>query len=65
MATSASSGNNVGCILAVSVVQEWLKANGIVLGGIPTALMYLATLLTVVSGAEYLIKNWKYVDYRK
>ena len=30
-----------------------------------TALMYLATLLTVVSGAEYLIKNWKYVDYRK
>ena len=30
-----------------------------------TALMYIATLLTVVSGAEYLIKNWKYVDYRR
>ncbi|MBQ8893728.1 MAG: CDP-diacylglycerol--glycerol-3-phosphate 3-phosphatidyltransferase [Clostridia bacterium] len=30
-----------------------------------TVMIYIATLLTVVSGAEYLIKNWKYVDYRK
>ena len=30
-----------------------------------TVLIYAATVLTVVSGLEYLIKNWKYVDYRK
>lgn len=32
---------------------------------IGTVLIYIATLLTVISGMEYLIKNWKYVDYRK
>ncbi|MBQ6824884.1 MAG: CDP-diacylglycerol--glycerol-3-phosphate 3-phosphatidyltransferase [Clostridia bacterium] len=32
---------------------------------IGTVLIYAATLLTVISGIEYLIKNWKYVDYRK
>lgn len=30
-----------------------------------TVMLYVATLLTLISGAEYLIKNWKYVDYRK
>ena len=30
-----------------------------------TVLIYIATLLTIVSGMEYLIKNWKYIDYRK
>ncbi len=32
---------------------------------IGTVLIYVATLLTIISGAEYLVKNWKYVDYRK
>lgn len=30
-----------------------------------TLMLYVATLLTLISGAEYLIKNWKYLDYRK
>lgn len=30
-----------------------------------SALMLLATLLTLISGTEYLVKNWKYLDYRK
>lgn len=30
-----------------------------------TVTIYIATLLTVISGMEYLIQNWKYVDYRK
>ncbi len=30
-----------------------------------TILIYVATLLTILSGMEYLIQNWKYVDYRK
>ncbi len=30
-----------------------------------SALMLVATVLTVLSGAEYLIKNWHYLDYRK
>ena len=30
-----------------------------------TAMIYIATLLTLISGMEYLIQNWKYVDYRK
>lgn len=30
-----------------------------------TISIYVATLLTIISGAEYLVKNWKYVDYRK
>jgi CDP-diacylglycerol--glycerol-3-phosphate 3-phosphatidyltransferase len=30
-----------------------------------TVTIYVATLLTVFSGAEYLVQNWKYVDYRK
>lgn len=30
-----------------------------------SALMLVATLLTLISGSEYLIKNWKYLDYRK
>ncbi len=32
---------------------------------IGTALLYVATLLTIISGMDYLIKNWKYLDYRK
>lgn len=27
--------------------------------------MLAATALTLISGAEYLVKNWKYLDYRK
>ncbi len=30
-----------------------------------TAMIYIATLLTLISGVEYLVQNWKYVDYRK
>ncbi|MBR6794437.1 MAG: CDP-diacylglycerol--glycerol-3-phosphate 3-phosphatidyltransferase [Clostridia bacterium] len=30
-----------------------------------TVMIYIATLLTIISGMEYLIQNWKYVDYRK
>ena len=30
-----------------------------------SALMLVATLLTLISGSEYLVKNWKYLDYRK
>lgn len=30
-----------------------------------TLMLYVATLLTLISGGEYLIKNWKYLDYRK
>lgn len=30
-----------------------------------TVFIFVATLLTVFSGAEYLVQNWKYVDYRK
>lgn len=30
-----------------------------------TISIYVATLLTIISGVEYLVKNWKYVDYRK
>lgn len=30
-----------------------------------TVSIYVATLLTIISGVEYLVKNWKYVDYRK
>lgn len=30
-----------------------------------SALMLVATALTVISGVEYLVKNWKYLDYRK
>ncbi len=30
-----------------------------------TVLLYLATVLTVISGGDYLVKNWKYLDYRK
>ncbi len=32
---------------------------------IGSALMLVATALTVISGVEYLVKNWKYLDYRK
>ncbi|MBQ3085548.1 MAG: CDP-diacylglycerol--glycerol-3-phosphate 3-phosphatidyltransferase [Clostridia bacterium] len=30
-----------------------------------TVFLYVATVLTVVSGVEYLVKNWKYVDFKK
>lgn len=30
-----------------------------------TVLLYVATVLTLISGGEYLVKNWKYLDYRK
>ena len=30
-----------------------------------TVLLYIATILTIVSGIDYLWKNWKFVDYRK
>lgn len=30
-----------------------------------TILLYVATALTIISGVDYLVKNWKYVDYRK
>lgn len=30
-----------------------------------TVLLYVAVALTIISGVDYLIKNWKYVDYRK
>lgn len=30
-----------------------------------TVMLYIATLLTIISGVEYLVQNWKYVDYRK
>ena len=32
---------------------------------IGTVLLYIATLLTIISGVDYLVQNWKYVDYRK
>lgn len=30
-----------------------------------TLMLYIATILTLISGADYLIRNWKYLDYRK
>ncbi|MBQ7096405.1 MAG: CDP-diacylglycerol--glycerol-3-phosphate 3-phosphatidyltransferase [Clostridia bacterium] len=30
-----------------------------------TILLYAAVALTIISGVDYLVKNWKYVDYRK
>lgn len=30
-----------------------------------TVLLYVATVLTVISGGIYLVKNWKFLDYRK
>ena len=32
---------------------------------IGTIFLYAATALTIISGVDYLVKNWKYVDYRK
>ena len=32
---------------------------------IGTILLYAATALTIISGADYLVQNWKYIDYRK
>ena len=32
---------------------------------IATLLLMVATLLTLISGSENLIKNWKYLDHRK
>lgn len=30
-----------------------------------TILLYGAVALTIISGVDYLVKNWKYIDYRK
>ena len=30
-----------------------------------TVFLWIAVILTVVSGGQYLVQNWKYVDYRK
>jgi CDP-diacylglycerol--glycerol-3-phosphate 3-phosphatidyltransferase len=30
-----------------------------------TVFLYVATVLTVISGVGYLVQNWKYVDFKK
>lgn len=45
----------VVCVLAMAGVQTALKSNGIILGGIPTAILYIVT----VTIANALTRAWK------